>query len=153
MQVVQSLCGLVHFLNGTSAPENVVQEVPKKIVPFVSSRQLLCQQICLIVMGIDISSSPFISGNPFSHKMVADTVTLLLQYRFWYGCVGQDRLVITFNVCRSFTWYPHHFELVFKSFKILTRLLHCDKFWPKATTFHTRLLLVIPIDQGAIQMH
>ena len=66
-----------HTLLGRS--KDVVEEIHNKPPSLLTMRQLLCQQVGFILMGIDISGPPLIPRNSLSHKVISNTLRLLLQ--------------------------------------------------------------------------
>ena len=92
-------------------------------------------------MGIHIGCSPLIMSGAHSYEVIGNTLTLLFQGRVRDCGVTKDGLVVALNECRASAGYPYHVEFIPQPAKILTALLHCNKFEPKATRFYTGLLL------------
>ena len=59
--------------------EDVVKEIPHESLSLVARGEQLGQQIRFVAVSIDIGCPPLVSGCAFEHKMIANTLTLLLQ--------------------------------------------------------------------------
>ena len=58
-----------------------MQQSSLKTLVIITRRKLICQQVSLIVMSVDISCSTFIPSSALPHHMIGDNVTLILQSR------------------------------------------------------------------------
>ena len=130
--------------------ENVVEELHYKSLSLLSIRELLREQISFIVIGINVGSAPFTSGYTLSDKMICNALGLLFQSRIRSCGICQHRLVVSVDVCRTHTWYPHHPQLVSETSEVLTTLFHCNKFGAKGWWLHGGLLLAPPIYQCTV---
>ena len=87
-----SRCRCMHGL------ENMVQEIPHKSLALLTRRQQLGQQVCFIVVGVDVRSTPLIASCSLLYKMLRNAQALLLKSRIRESGVGQYRLVITTDI-------------------------------------------------------
>ena len=117
-----------------------------------STRKWFRQEIRWIMFGIKIGSTPFIFGYSFSHKVVCNTRWLLLQCGMWLRCICQYRLIISKYISGTIHRNSHHSKFVPETTKVLTALLHCNKFRTKGASLNRRLLLWEPMNGWWIQI-
>ena len=104
-------------------------------------------------MCVHIGGPPLVADNTFSHEMISNTLTLLLQGRLRHRGIGKNRLIISIDITRSNHRYAQHSQLVSETSRIFATLLHCDELRSKATRLNTSLLLRHPIDRCRIQIN
>ena len=88
-------------------------------------------------------SSTRCGQRPLSNEVVRNALRFLLQCRIRVGCVGENRLVVTRDVCRPLHRNTHHTQLVTQATKVFTALLHRGELRPKRRRLH-RVLLLTP---------
>ena len=133
--------------------KDVVKQASDEAPTLFSAREQFSKQICLIIMSIHISRSPFISGGALSNKLVTNRIYLLLQGAIRHGSVTQHWLVISKDICWRVDWNSHHAWLISKSTQIFTALLHSTKLAAERQAFNWVLLLAKPVNRSTLQLH
>ena len=118
-----------------------MQKSSHKTLALLTRRQLLSEQVSLIVMSVDIACSPFVPISALPYHVIGNTLTLIIQSRVGDNIICQDRLVGIKDICWALHSDTHHPELVSESSEVFATLLHCNEFTAEQRALHTSLIL------------